>query len=76
MPKNPVSRLMFASTDQSADMLYATGFSVPDPILYLEQNGKKTILLSDLEIGRGRKEATVDEIASLSAIQDSLEKRL
>jgi Xaa-Pro aminopeptidase len=67
---------MFASTEQSADMLYATGFSVPDPILYLEQNGKKTILLSDLEIGRGRKEAAVDEIASLSAIQDLLEKRL
>jgi Xaa-Pro aminopeptidase len=67
---------MFASSDLSADMLYATGFSVPDPILYLEQNGKKTILLSDLELGRGRKEATVDEIASLSAIQDSLEKRL
>jgi Xaa-Pro aminopeptidase len=76
MPKNPVSRLMFASSDLSADMLYATGFSVPDPFLYLEQNGKKTILLSDLELGRGRKQATVDEVASLSAIQDPLEKRL
>jgi Xaa-Pro aminopeptidase len=76
MPKNPASRLMFASSDQSADMLYATGFSVPDPFLYLEQNGKKTILLSDLELGRGRKQATVDEVASLSAIQDPLEKRL
>jgi Xaa-Pro aminopeptidase len=76
MPKNPVSRLMFASSDLSADMLYATGFSVPDPFLYLEQNGKKTILLSDLEIGRGRKQATVDEVAALSAIQDPLEKRL
>ena len=76
MPKNHVSRLIFASSELSADMLYATGFSVPDPFLYLEQNGKKTILLSDLEIGRGRKEAAVDEIASLSAIQDPLEKRL
>ncbi|MFY9985350.1 MAG: Xaa-Pro peptidase family protein [Chthoniobacterales bacterium] len=76
MPKNHVSRLIFASSELSADMLYATGFSVPDPFLYLEQNGKKTILLSDLEIGRGRKEAAVDEIASLSGIQDPLEKRL
>jgi Xaa-Pro aminopeptidase len=76
MPKNHVSRLIFASSELSADMLYATGFSVPDPFLYLEQNGKKTILLSDLEIGRGRKEAAVDEVASLSAIQDPLEKRL
>jgi Xaa-Pro aminopeptidase len=76
MPKNHVSRLIFASSELSADMLYATGFSVPDPFLYLEQNGKKTILLSDLEIGRGRKEATVDEVASLSAIQEPLEQRL
>jgi len=76
MPKNHTSRLIFASSDLSADMLYATGFSVPDPFLYLEQNGQKTILLSDLEIGRGRKQATVDEVASLSSIQDPLEKRL
>jgi Xaa-Pro aminopeptidase len=76
MPKNHASRLIFASSDLSADMLYATGFSVPDPFLYLEQNGQKTILLSDLELGRGRKQATVDEVASLSAIQDPLEKRL
>jgi Xaa-Pro aminopeptidase len=76
MAKNNVPRLIFASSAQSADMLYATGFSVPDPFLYLEQNGKKTILLSDLEIGRGRKQAKVDEVASLSAIQNPLEKRL
>jgi len=67
---------MFAASELSADMLYATGFSVPDPFLYLEQNQKKTILLSDLEIGRGRKQANVDEVASLSAIQNPLEKRL
>ena len=76
MPKNRASRLIFASSDLSADMLYATGFSVPDPFLYLEHNGQKTILLSDLEIGRGRKQAAVDEVVSLSAIQDPLEKRL
>jgi Xaa-Pro aminopeptidase len=76
MPKNHVSRLIFAASELSADMLYATSFSVPDPFLYLEQNGKKTILLSDLEIGRGRKQAIVDEVASLSSIQDPLEKRL
>jgi len=57
-------------------MLYLTGYSVPDPFLYLERKGKKTILLSDLEIDRGRKQAKVDEIASLSAIQRPLEKRM
>jgi Xaa-Pro aminopeptidase len=76
MPKNSASRLIFASSELSPDMLYLTGFSVPDPFLYLERNGKKIILLSDLEIDRGRKEANVDEIAPLSAIQRLLEKRL
>jgi Xaa-Pro aminopeptidase len=76
MPKKSTSRLIFASSEFSPDIRYLTGFSVPDPFLYLERNGKKTILLSDLEIDRGRKEANVDEVASLSAVQRLLEKQL
>jgi Xaa-Pro aminopeptidase len=67
---------MFASSEESADMLYATKFAVPDAFLFLLQNGKKTILLSDLEIDRGRKEARVDEVVALSSIEGDLEKRL
>jgi Xaa-Pro aminopeptidase len=57
-------------------MLYATRFSVPDRFLFLQRNGKKTIVLSDLEIDRGRKEAKVDEVVSLSELEHGLEKRL
>jgi Xaa-Pro aminopeptidase len=76
MPKNSIARLIYASSESSADMLYATRFFVPDPFLYLEQNGKKSIVLSDLEIDRGRREAKVDEVISLTLIQRPLEKRL
>jgi Xaa-Pro aminopeptidase len=76
MSKNSIPRLIYAASESSADMLYATRFFVPDPFLYLEQNGKKSILLSDLEIDRGRREAKVDEVISLSLIQRPLEKRL
>jgi Xaa-Pro aminopeptidase len=76
MPKNSIPRLIFASSEDSADMLYATGFFVPDRFLFLQRKGKKTILLSDLEIDRGRKQAKVDEIVSLSQIEAPLEKRL
>src|SRR5260221_11194921 len=76
MPKHSMPRLIYAASESSADMLYATRFFVPDPFLYLEQNGKKSILLSDLEIDRGRREAKVDEVISLSLIQRPLEKRL
>jgi Xaa-Pro aminopeptidase len=68
-------RLIFASSEESADLLYATKFSVPDPVLFLNQHGKTTVLLSDLEIDRGKKEAKVDEVLALSAFERPLEKR-
>jgi Xaa-Pro aminopeptidase len=76
MVNDRLPRLIFASSEESADMLYATKFSVPDAFLFLLQNGKKTILLSDLEIDRGRKQAKVDEVVALSSIESALEKRL
>jgi Xaa-Pro aminopeptidase len=76
MPKDTSPRLIFASSEQSAEMLYATKFFVPDPFLFLQKNGKKTIVLSDLEIDRGRKEAKVDEVVSLSEVEGPLEKKL
>ena len=76
MPKNTVPRLIYASSEESADMLYATKFSAPDAFLFLQQRGKRSILLSDLEIDRGKKQAIVDEVISLSAIEAPLEKRL
>jgi Xaa-Pro aminopeptidase len=76
MSKDSVPRLIFASSEQSAEMLYATKFFVPDPFLFLQMNGTKKIMLSDLEIDRGRKEAKVDEVVSLSEIEAPLEKKL
>jgi Xaa-Pro aminopeptidase len=76
MVNDRLPRVIFASSEQSADMLYATKFAVPDAFLFLLQNGKKTILLSDLEVDRGRKEARVDEVVALSSIEGDLEKRL
>jgi Xaa-Pro aminopeptidase len=76
MVTDHLPRLIFASTEVSADMLYATKYSVPDPFLFLQQNGKTTILLSDLEINRGQREAKVDEIVSLSETEKLLEQKL
>lgn len=76
MPKNNLPRLIYASSEESADMLYATKFPAPDAFLFLQQRGKRSILLSDLEIDRGKKQASVDEVLSLSAVEAPLEKRL
>jgi Xaa-Pro aminopeptidase len=74
MANDRLPRLIYASSDESADLLYAAKFSVPDPVLFLKQNGKTTVLLSDLEIDRGRKGAKVDEVIALSSVERPLQR--
>ena len=54
-------------------MLYATRFFAPDPFIFLEQNGKRTLVLSDLEIDRGRKQAQADEILPYSEFEKEVQ---
>ena len=67
-------RLIIAASEHCPDLLYATGFFAPDPFLFLEKNGKRTVVLNDLEIDRGRSQARVDEIVSESEITKRLPK--
>jgi Xaa-Pro aminopeptidase len=67
--KNGTTRLIVAASEHDPDMLYATKFFVPDPFIFLEQNGQRTIVLSDLEIDRGRKQAQADEIVSYGELE-------
>jgi Xaa-Pro aminopeptidase len=62
-------RLIVAASDQDADMLYATKFWAGDPFIFLQQDGKRTIVLTDLEIGRGRRTAKVDEFVSFNELE-------
>ncbi len=67
------TRLIVASSDHDPDMLYATRMFVPDPFIFLEQNGKRTLVLSDLEIDRGKKEAQADEIVAYSSFERAVQ---
>lgn len=66
---NGQTRLIVAPSDIDADMLYATKFWAGDPFIFLEQNGKRTIVLTDLEMGRGRRTAKVDEFVSFNQLE-------
>lgn len=57
-------------------MFYATRFRAPDPFVYLECRGKKSLLLSDLEIDRGRREAQVDAVIAWSDVQHQAKQLL
>ena len=63
------NRLIVAASDTDPDMLYATKFWAPDPFIFLERNGKRTLVLTDLEIDRGRKQADADEFVMFSKIE-------
>src|SRR3954464_8503839 len=64
-----VTRLIVAASEHDPDMLYATRFFAPDAFIFLEERGKRTVVLSDLEIDRARKQAKADEFVSYSALE-------
>ena len=49
-------RLLFGASENSADMLYLTGFSAPDPFLWLEVNGRQIVIINSMEQERARKQ--------------------
>jgi Xaa-Pro aminopeptidase len=66
--------LMVAASEGDSNMLYAVGFFVPDPFIFFQQNKKKYIVMSDLEVDRAKRQATVDQVLSLSEYQRKLRK--
>ena len=72
--KNSPTRLIYADSESDSNLYYATEFLVPDPVFYLEYHGKKTLFLSDLELDRGKKEALVNKVVSLSALEKQFSK--
>ena len=65
----PIPSLIAADSERSADMLYATRFFAPDVFFFLEEAGRRTVVLSDLEIDRGRRDAQADEVLAYSEIK-------
>src|SRR5438046_1509382 len=67
--KNNTARLMVGAGETDPDILYATKVWAPDPFIFLQRNGKRTLVLSDLEIDRGRKQADADEFVMFSELE-------
>jgi len=66
---------MIAASEKDANLYYATHFLAPDPFVFTEIRGKKTLLMSDLELDRAKSEAKVDEVLSLSRLSKRLAKK-
>ncbi|MEX1119420.1 MAG: Xaa-Pro peptidase family protein [Terrimicrobiaceae bacterium] len=67
------TKLAVAASDHHADMLYATGFRAPDPFVFVEKQGRRILLMSDLEIDRARQTARVDDVVSFSDFEKKVQ---
>ncbi|MBI2083246.1 MAG: aminopeptidase P family protein [Deltaproteobacteria bacterium] len=68
------AKLIIANSENCSDLYWATRFFVPDPIIFFEIGGKKRLIASDLEYGRAKKEASVDQVISYSQYQKKLRR--
>ena len=67
--KTTPARLIVAASETDPDILYATKFWAPDPFIFLQRNGQRTLVLSDLEIDRARRQADADEFVMFSELE-------
>jgi Xaa-Pro aminopeptidase len=61
--------LMIAASESDSNLYYATRFIAPDPFIFLDVDGKRILVMSDLELDRARHQATVDLVLSYSELE-------
>ncbi|HXY39025.1 MAG TPA: aminopeptidase P family protein, partial [Vicinamibacteria bacterium] len=74
MKKPPDARLIYAASETDADILYPTAFFAPDPFLFIQKGRTRYLVMSDLEMDRARKQATVDRVLSWTKVAAPVEK--
>jgi len=67
--------LMIANSETDSNLYYATKFLAPDPFIFFQINGRKTIVMSDLELDRARAQARVNEVLSYSKVEQPLKEK-
>ena len=58
----PDSRLIYADSIRDPDLFVATGISVVDPFAYVETNGKRVIVTSELEADAARRHSSATDV--------------
>ncbi|MBF0357966.1 MAG: aminopeptidase P family protein [Magnetococcales bacterium] len=69
------ARLIYADSESSADLYYATRFFAPDPFLYIaEASGTSHLITSSLEVDRAKRTAKVDQVHDWEQIRQQHKK--
>jgi len=67
---SPIIRVLYADSEQSADLFYLTGVFVPDPFLCFIFEGRSTAVVNRLEYGRMRAQSKCDEVLLLESVKE------
>lgn len=68
--------LLYADSESSANVLYATKFFCPDPFIFIRTaKGRRIFVMSDLEIDRARRQSNAHRVLSLSVYAEKAKAR-
>ena len=67
-------RLIIADSERNANLYYATRFLAPDPFIFVQVNGRRLMIMSDLELDRAKAQAKVDEVLSYTKLSQQAKK--
>ncbi len=56
--------LIIAASELDSNLYYACRFMAPDPFVFVEIDGKKILLMSDLEVDRARAQRAIEYVAA------------
>ena len=60
--------LIWDSPEKNSDIIYATGFYAPDPVLFISRSGTQYLFVNDLEFMRAKKESRNTEVIRLADV--------
>ncbi len=72
--KSSVIRILYAASEQSADIYYLTRVFVPDAFLCFVVGNRSTAVVSRLEYSRVRAQSNCDEVLLLETVQEQVAK--
>ena len=68
------ARLIIADSEKNANRYYATRFLAPDPFIFIQIDGRRLIIMSDLELDRAKTQARVDEVLAYAKLSDDAKR--
>jgi len=69
------ARLIIADSEKNASLYYATRFLAPDPFIFVQMDGWRTLVMSDLELDRAKAQSHVDEVLSYTTLSQQVKQR-